>query len=246
MSTRDDDNGHGDHAQRLTTLGTLIAGLAHEFSNVATHLRFALHDIELRATRLAERTGVDATDLQSAIGPAVRSAERGVELARVVTAYARSTPATITIVDIHSVLDDALDLVRYKLSGRMRLIVHVDPDLPMVRASERELYQVFVNLLINALHAIEREPIPAEQCLHVQARGNAATAEISVRDTGCGIAPEHVGRIFDPYFTTRSDNGGTGLGLPLCRRVVEAAGGTLEVTSALGAGSTFTIRLPSA
>jgi signal transduction histidine kinase len=205
-----------------------------------------MHDIERTAARIAETTGADVGDLHGTIEPAIRSAERGVELARVVTAYARNAPTRIAVVDVGRVLDDAIELVRHSLCPRTRLVVRVAPGLPAVRASERELYQVFVNLLINAMKAVGDTAPEDEHAVHVDARRQSDMAEISIRDTGCGIAPEHLDRIFEPFFTTRPDSGGTGLGLPLCRRVVESAGGSLVVVTTVGAGSTFTVRLPPA
>jgi signal transduction histidine kinase len=111
--------------------------------------------------------------------------------------------------------------------------------VPLIACHPRQLNQVFMNLLVNAIQAIEG---PGTIRLRLAVDGRDLRAD--VEDTGSGIAPEHLARVFDPGFTTKGVGVGTGLGLAICHRIVAAHGGTIEVTSRPGEGSTFSVRLP--
>jgi signal transduction histidine kinase len=112
--------------------------------------------------------------------------------------------------------------------------------VPRVAAVKGNLVQVFVNLITNACHSMPRggNVVVSTSC-------ESGEVVIRVRDTGSGIRPEHLGRIFEPFFTTKPDGKGTGLGLSIVQGIVENHGGDVQVNSELGAGTTFTIRLPA-
>jgi signal transduction histidine kinase len=117
-------------------------------------------------------------------------------------------------------------------------------EVPLVLGSDHGLGQVFLNLIINATHALAGRPEPS---LHVGLRqGEDGRVEVEVRDNGCGISPEHLGRLFEPFFTTKPVGTGTGLGLSICHGIVTRLGGDITVDSVLGRGTAFRVLLPVA
>jgi signal transduction histidine kinase len=119
----------------------------------------------------------------------------------------------------------------------------VDGETPKVDAVREQLHQVLLNLLLNAIQAT---PAGGRVDLRVWGEhGEAHSAHVEVRDTGCGIEPEHIEQIFDPFFTTKGPDQGTGLGLMICHHIVTDHGGSIEVESEPGAGASFRVRLPA-
>jgi CheY-like chemotaxis protein len=139
----------------------------------------------------------------------------------------------------------AVDLCASQLQGRARVVVDV-PALPPLRIDEGQLCQVLTNVLLNAAHASDPARA-AENRIIVRGESIARGAKVrlSVHDDGCGIDPANVGRVFDPFFTTKAPGEGTGVGLFVSKRIVEDAGGTLEVASTLGRGTRVRITLPA-
>jgi len=142
-------------------------------------------------------------------------------------------------------------MLRRLVGAERTLVVEVEPDLGSVRLGAGQLEQLWVNLVVNA-----RDATPAGGVVTLRARrldgseggdgpASGAIVELSVQDTGVGMDKETLDRIFEPFFTTKGVGQGTGLGLAVCHGIVENAGGSIRVTSALGAGTTFTIRLPA-
>jgi signal transduction histidine kinase len=148
-------------------------------------------------------------------------------------------------VDLAEVARSTLLLTERELSGRARLERSLEP-APVVRAPRQKLHQVALNLVVNAMHAVEARPLPPGErhtiSLRTRTVGDHAVLEVS--DTGVGITEANLKRVFEPFFTTKPVGVGTGLGLSVCALVAERAGGTIEVTSQLGAGTTFTMKLP--
>jgi signal transduction histidine kinase len=129
------------------------------------------------------------------------------------------------------------------LQDRARLVLRLDP-VPRVRGSDAYLGQVVLNLLVNAAQAIPDGEAARHQITVATFAGPDGAAVLEVTDTGAGIAADVAGRIFEPFFTTKPSGQGTGLGLAVSRRIVEAFGGSLTVDSALGEGATFRLTLP--
>jgi len=160
-------------------------------------------------------------------------------------AYARPKPPQFGRADLKEIFARTLHLARQQTGSRqVEFSVQVPPDLPPFRMDSEQLHQVLLNLVLNGVQAIESEGklTIAAKVDTTGGPGQADLVEISVSDTGAGIPPESLERIFRPFFTTK--RGGTGLGLSLCRRIIRQHGGTLTVESKLGKGSRFIIRLP--
>jgi signal transduction histidine kinase len=160
------------------------------------------------------------------------------ELVRVVKDYSYLDEAPIQEIDPMSGVKDTLILLKYKLKD-IEVVLDIDDDLHRVEAPGRDLNQVWTNLIDNAADAME-----GSGTLTIQARNNQSEVEISVTDTGAGIAPDVVERIFDPFFTTKEPGKGTGRGLHTVQSLVGRTGGEISVTSS-GSGTTFTVRIPA-
>jgi signal transduction histidine kinase len=155
----------------------------------------------------------------------------------------RSDAGELEPVDLADVAASTLLLTERELAARAHLVKALQP-APISRASRAKLHQVVLNLLVNASQALDGRP-PEESEIRVATRTEGDQAVLSVTDTGCGIPMEQQQRIFDLFFTTKPPSVGTGIGLSVCARVVERMGGTIEVESAPGRGSTFTVRVPT-
>jgi signal transduction histidine kinase/ActR/RegA family two-component response regulator len=239
-------------ADRLSTLGTLAAGVAHEINNPAA---FILLGIDMMA-RMIDGAGVQMEESVSAsvhdmLGELRDSTRRIVDIVRDLRMFARSPGGERRgVVDVNRTVESALSLTRGQIIERARVVRNLD-DVPPVVIEEGRLGQVLVNLLVNAAQAIPRNA-PGESQVTVTTRSDdGRTVEIEVEDTGVGIASETLSRIWDPFFTTKGPEQGTGLGLSISREIVERAGGRIYVQSPVPGsdpprGARFVIVLPAA
>ena len=141
-------------------------------------------------------------------------------------------------VDIHQALESTLDIAAHELRAKAD-VVREYGDVPAIECRPFQLNEVFLNLLINAAQSIERHGT-----IIVRTGSDAASIWVQIADTGIGIEPAHLARIFDPFFTTKPIGTGPGLGLSVAYGIVQEHGGTIEIQSVVGKGSTFTVRLP--
>lgn len=238
-------------ADRLSTLGTLAAGVAHEINNPAAFLLIGLDmlDRSISGPGALLEPGVRAS-VGSLMAELRDSVQRIVDIARDLRQFASPPPpwpGRAVIVDINRTVESALTLTRGQIIERAQLIRDLT-EVPPVIMRDGRLGQVIVNLLVNAAQAIPKE-YPSDHSIKVSTRSDGQTVEIEVSDTGVGISPENMGRIWTPFFTTKGSDVGMGLGLPISREIVESAGGTIRVESPLpgqARGSRFVIELPAA
>jgi PAS domain S-box-containing protein len=232
-------------SDRMASVGTLAAGVAHEINNplavVITNLDFVSRTLP-RLDPLA-RQGIPAS-FWEAIADARESADRAGHLVQDLKVFSRSPEEEKPQpVDLQRVLDSAARMARNEVRHRARLAMDVDA-VPPVLAAEARLGQVFLNLIVNAAQSIPAgHAADHEVRLVVRERGDGMVS-VEVRDTGHGIAPDVLRKLFTPFFTTKPVGEGTGLGLSICHRIVTSFGGRIEVESQVGKGSTFRVLLP--
>jgi len=225
-------------ADRLAALGMLSAGVAHEINNP---LAYALLNIELMMRDLEKGGDIDRTQLLTRLREARHGGERVATIVRDLKSFAREDDNVRWPVELGTVLDSALNVVGSEITKRGRVARRFS-NVPAVEGIAARLEQVFVNLLLNAAQALPEGAV-AQNEVSVAAEHDADFVRITVSDTGVGMTEEVMKRIFDPFFTTKPAGVGTGLGLPICQGIVTAHGGTLEVSSDPGKGSTFTVKL---
>nr|WP_255662680.1 ATP-binding protein [Myxococcus sp. RHSTA-1-4] len=240
-------------ADRMSGVGTLAAGVAHEINNPLSYVignqQFVLERLEpLLAEANGEVTQVQVSFLQS-LAEALRDASEGAgrvrHIVRDLKTFSRGDEETTHPLDVRRVLESAVSICHNEVRHRARIRLSLG-DVPRVMANEARLGQVFVNLLVNAAQAIpdghaERHEIALSSFTDAEGR-----AVVEVADTGSGIAPEHLKRIFDPFFTTKPVGVGTGLGLSICHGIISVLGGDIQVESELGKGTRFRVVLPPA
>ncbi|ADO72685.1 Sensor protein [Stigmatella aurantiaca DW4/3-1] len=238
------------HADRMAALGSLASRVGHEMNNplafLMANLSFAREEIgRLRESLRSDSTSSrleDLDEVMDALGESLDGAERLKTIIQDLRTLAREPPTHRARVDLHPVLEDALKLVRNELRHRARLEKDFQP-VPTVEADEARLGQVFLNLMINAVQAMSEQDAQ-RNVLRVSTRtGPAGEAIVEVQDTGAGMTPEVLSRLFEPFFTTRSNS--AGMGLSVSHAIVTSLGGTLRAESELGTGTLFTVTLPA-
>ncbi len=222
-------------AQRLESLALLAGGVAHDFNNLLTAILNGLAFVAEGPLSPAQREDLDGV---------AQAAGRAADLTRQLLAMGRRQPLRLTTVDLAGQLGRFQRLLRRLIPESISLTVEAPAGLPPVLGDEAQLDQVLMNLSLNA-----RDAMPEGGTLtlraEVERRGAAAPRLcLIVRDTGHGMSPEVVARIFEPFFTTKASGRGSGIGLAVAAGIVEQHGGTIECTSAPGAGTTFRVFLP--
>jgi PAS domain S-box-containing protein len=232
-------------SDRLTTVGTLAAGIMHEINNplsyVMGNLEFAVEHIVELAEGLPAG-GVD--ELLIALHEANHGAVRMSRIVRDLRTFSRRDEDSVSAVSINDVLDSSINIAMNEIRRRARIERSLTDEV-MVMANESRLGQVFLNILINAAQAIEPGNSQSQRITVRTTRQDDGGVVVEIRDTGTGMSPEVMQRIFDPFFTTKPIGVGTGLGLSICRNIVESMGGRIDVASTLGSGTSFYIWLPA-
>lgn len=230
---------------RMVTVGTLAAGIGHEINNplafVTMNLEFLAAEIRAVSDEPSKRRLVAAL---SAVTEAQQGAERIRKIVRGLHTFARGEREQATKLDLHSVLETSFNLTRNELRHHVRLVKEFHP-VPHVHADESRLAQVFINLLLNAAHAMRDRPVE-QNTITVSTRGlGSDSAIVEIRDNGPGMTTDVLAHVFEPFFTTKPIGEGTGLGLAIASDIVGSLGGKLTCESNPGAGATFRIELPA-
>jgi two-component system NtrC family sensor kinase len=231
-------------AGRLSALGQLVAGVAHEMNNpLSSVIGYAqlVHQQLVRRPELAEQ----AADLLPDVGHIVSEAGRAARIVRNLLHFARRQGARPSFQDIEFLCDQIVELRSHdlRLNG-IEIKTSFAPDLPAVLADGSQIQQVLLNLVLNAEQAVAKSATRHIE-LSVTAEPGCATVLIEVRDSGEGIDPESLTRVFDPFYTTRPSGEGTGLGLSIAWSIVREHGGQIWVQSEPHVRTSFFVRLPA-
>ena len=223
-------------AQRLSSVGELASSVAHEFNNILTTI--------INSAKLGMRNP-DPAEKQQAFDRVVKAGQRAAAIASGMLGFARKSSTHRQRCDVARLVEEVLvltekDLGKHRVQVEARLAAR-----PTVWAVPGQVEQILVNLVINARQAM---PNGGRLKIEVREAPDAETAEVRVSDTGVGIPPDQLRQIFEPFFTTKQPDeygrGGTGLGLSVCRQIIEQHHGRIRVESVVGKGSTFTVKLP--
>jgi signal transduction histidine kinase len=218
-------------ADRLATLGGIAAGFAHELGNSLNVMR-GYTAVVLRELPSDHANRPDLEAIKREVGRAAGLIERFL-------VFARARTVRPTVQPVEPVLREAVEVVGPAAAqAGVRTEVLVDPDVPEVRADAEMLRQAFLNLCVNAVQAMQ--PAGGRLSVHLHRQGGGVGVDFA--DTGPGMDATVQAHVFEPFYTTKAD--GTGLGLAIVRQAAEAHGGSVEVESRPGAGTTFRIRLP--
>ncbi len=232
-------------ADRLTSLGTLAAGVAHEVNNP---LAYIIGNIQFALEVLEGKRGLSQdvqAEIPEALGEALHGAERVRRIVADLGVFSRQSESGVASnVDVRKAVGSALSLTNHELKHRCRVVRH-DAEVPAILVHEGRLVQVLVNLLINAAHAMpvgEADKHTVEVTTALLPDGHVT---VTIKDDGCGIPEDIQARVFDPFFTTKTVGEGTGLGLSICHSLIKQMGGDIQLQSQTGVGTTVTLRLPS-
>jgi signal transduction histidine kinase len=225
--------------RRMAALGDLVSTTTHEFNNILTTI--------INYAKLGLRHK-DEASRDKALTKILAAAGRAEKITNSVLGIARNRGHERTATDLSKLIDSSLVLLEREMQKyRVQVVTQFEPAPPaFVRGNE--IQQVLLNLLTNARQAMPRG---GQILIRIAHDRGANTVDLTIRDTGTGIPPEILPRIFDRYFTTKqgpdaSGKGGTGVGLATCREIIESHEGKIRVESAVGVGTAFTLKLPVA
>jgi signal transduction histidine kinase len=224
-------------AQRLSSVGALASSVAHEFNNILTTI--------INYAKLGLKPTADEPSRTQALERILKGGQRAAAIVNSMLGYARANATHREPTDLARLVEEALiltekDLTKHRVQVEKRLTAR-----PVVLAVPGQIEQILVNLIINA-----RQAMPRGGRLVIELRENrpAGMAEVRIADTGVGIPPDRLRLIFEPFYTTKEPDehghGGTGLGLSVCRQIIEQHHGRIRVESVVGKGSAFTVKLP--
>jgi signal transduction histidine kinase len=225
-------------AQRLSSVGAIASSVAHEFNNILTTI--------INYAKIALRTKDDEAARTQALEKILKGGQRAAIIVNSMLGFARNSATQREMTDLAALIEEVLilcekDLSKHRVQVETRFGCR--PRVPVVPA---QLEQVLLNLIINARQAMPRG---GRLRLEVRKSPRGDLAELRVGDTGVGIPPDRLRLIFEPFYTTKAPDehghGGTGLGLSVCRQIVEQHQGRIRVESVVGKGSTFTVKLPA-
>jgi signal transduction histidine kinase len=224
-------------AQRLTSVGTLASSVAHEFNNILTTI--------INYAKLGLRSADDEAARTQALEKILKGSQRAATIISSMLGFARSTAQQRQTTDLIGLVEEVLLLTEKDLSKHRVQIETRFQGRPQAFVVPAQIEQILINLIINA-----RQAMPRGGRLRIEIRDNPGThmAEVRISDTGIGIAPDQLRLIFEPFYTTKAPDehghGGSGLGLSVCRQIIEQHQGRIRVESVVGKGSTFTVKLP--
>lgn len=238
---------HLRETQKMESLGTLAGGIAHDFNNI---LGAIVGYAELTHIQCQE-----GSKLERYVSQISKAGNRAAELVKQILWFSRQGLEEKRPLEMSQVVKEALKLIEVTLPASIEIIKKISPDLPPVLGNEIQIHQIVMNLCTNAYHAMKTssgtlgvslvmETIQEQDVGSYPGVTPGNYIKLSVSDDGCGIPPEVMNRIFEPYFTTKPVGEGTGLGLSTVHGIIKDHGGCVQVYSEAGIGSTFNVLLP--
>jgi signal transduction histidine kinase len=239
--------------EKMAALGKLVAGVAHEMNTPIGTINSNADILSRSLKKLRELITADScpeavredrkvNQLLLMVEDIARinqiACSRIVDIVRSLRNFARLDEAEQKVADLHEGLDSTLTLVHHELKNRIGVVKQYG-DIPAIHCHPNKINQVFMNLLVNAAQSISGEGV-----ITIRTFREGDIVNVQFSDTGAGIRPDHLSRIFDPGFTTKGVGVGTGLGLSIVFQIIHDHGGSIDVESEVGKGSTFTLRLP--
>lgn len=231
------------HSQKMDALGQLASGVAHDFNNVLMSISGCMN--LLQAKHVVSESG------KRLILEGQRAVKRGVSLTSRLLAFSRETPLATEIIDINRLIDEMKDLMTRTVDKGCRMSFRLGADLWPVKGDRQQIELALINLIINARDAMMSQAatitIETQNALVAGTLDGIATGEyvvLKVIDTGCGIPPNLLSRVIEPFYTTKPPGKGTGLGLSMVHGVMHQLGGGLRIASTVGVGTTVSIYLP--
>lgn len=228
-------------SQKLASIGELSAGIGHEINNPLAIISQETEWMQHLLKRIGERDPKEVAELKDSLKEVLRQVDRCREVTQNLLEFARKKEPVFQEVNVNKLIDDLSRLVEKEtIQDHIEIRREFQQDLPIVHTDAPSLRQVVLNLLTNAIHAVQKD---GRIRIATKSSENGSV-DIIVEDTGCGIPKDHLTKIFDPFFTTKPEGKGTGLGLSICHGIVDKLGGHIAVSSEVGKGSTFVVTLP--
>lgn len=229
------------HSERLAALGLLATGISHEINNPLGAIATSVEGLRRRLSRDPEELRESPGDIDKALGRIADQVWRGRAITDRLLKVARPPGAARALVEVNAVVQDVVSILSHQMKNAgVASRLELAEGLPPLRGDESGLAQVIMNLTLNAIQAMDGR---RGEILIATSRGDGCV-QLEVRDTGCGIRPELLARIYEPFFTTKAPGRGTGLGLFITHRLVTDFGGSIEVRSELERGTAVTVHLP--
>ena len=240
-------------ADKEDSIGQLAGGVAHDFNNMLTGIMGASQLIALELGDAHEDRDYDQIDEH--VGLIQSTATRAAKLTEQLLTFSRRGSSTVVPVDVHALIAETVDLLRSSIDKRIAIRTKLASGTPIVSGDPTRIQMAFLNLGVNARDAIGESGVLSieTECVTLDAADCDALSDpvepgayvrIAFEDTGCGMSPEQLGKIFEPYYTTKEIDKGTGLGLASVQGAIRSAHGAIRVKTELGAGTTFTVLLP--
>lgn len=233
-------------AQKMEAIGTLAGGIAHDFNNILSAI--------MGFSELIKNEVTEDSAIGQDIAQVIVAGKRASDLVQQILTFSRKSVTEKQPLRMHLIVKEALKMLRASLPTTISIEQNIDPECEVILAAPTSIHQIVINLCTNALHAMSDEKGTLAVSLQQMELTSFETVDsllppgpfvvLSVRDTGCGMDTTTMDRIFDPYFTTKEQGKGTGLGLAVIHGIVQDAGGFIKVQSTLGKGSAFQVFLP--
>jgi PAS domain S-box-containing protein len=229
-------------SEKMETLGQLAAGIAHDYNNLLVVFMGAVSELR---DWINEEEGTTREGAEFSLGELDLATQSAADLTKQLLGFSRRQAVYPELLDVASIMESVVRLLRRTLEKKVKIELDIAPDLPNVWMDRGQFEQVVTNLAINA-----RDAMAKQGTLHLSVGRDDSSEDrchlvLTVRDTGEGMEPELLEKIFEPFFTTKGPEEGTGLGLANVQNIVRSYGGTIQVSSVLGEGTTFEMRFPA-